>query len=143
MQGFFQQYLLLYRPLISSLNEILKENDLSYSLWQIIFFLKNNGSSSLVEISNHFNVEKPTITRTVRRLEEKRIVEVVPSNDKREKIIKLTETGEDIYQTCREKITQLEYKVMGDIPEIEQYAAFHMLHKIRENLINDEGSKNE
>lgn len=143
MQGFFQQYLLLYRPLISKLNEILSEFDLSYSLWQIIFFVKNNGSTSLVEISNHFNVEKPTITRTVRRLEEKRIVQVIPSNDKREKIIKLTETGEDIYQTCRGKITDLENMIMGEIPEIEQYAAFHMLHKIRENIINDEGSKND
>jgi MarR family transcriptional regulator, transcriptional regulator for hemolysin len=143
MQGFFQQYLLLYRPLISKLNEILSEFDLSYSLWQIIFFVKNNGSTSLVEISNHFNVEKPTVTRTVRRLEEKRIVQVIPSNDKREKIIKLTETGEDIYQTCRGKITDLENMIMGEIPEIEQYAAFHMLHKIRENIINDEGSKND
>ena len=143
MQGFFQQYLLLYRPLISKLNEVLGEFDLSYSLWQIIFLVKNNGSCSLVEISNHFNVEKPTITRTVRRLEEKRIVEVVPSNDKREKVIKLTDTGEELYRTCRKKITDLEYSVMGKIPEIEQYAAFHMLQKIRENLIYKEGSKNE
>jgi MarR family transcriptional regulator for hemolysin len=143
MQGFFQQYLLLYRPLISKLNEVLSDFDLSYSLWQIIFFVKNNETCSLVEISNHFNVEKPTVTRTVRRLEEKRIVEVVPSNDKREKIIKLTDTGKELYRECREKITDLEYSVMGEIPEIEQYAAFHMLQKIRENIINNEGSKNE
>jgi MarR family transcriptional regulator for hemolysin len=143
MQGFFQRYLLLYRPLISKLNDILSRFDLSYSLWQIIFYVKTNGSTSLVEISNHFNVEKPTITRTVRRLEEKGIVQVVPSNDKREKIIELTETGKDIYKKCRDEITDLENRVMGQIPEIEQYAASHMLLKIRENIINDEGSNNE
>lgn len=143
MQGFFQRYLLLYRPLISKLNEILSRFDLSYSLWQIIFFIKTNGASSLVEISNHFNVEKPNITRTVRRLEEKEIVQVVPSKDKREKIIELTGNGEAIYQKCREEITDLENRVMGEIPEIEQYAAFHMLLKIRENIISDEGSNNE
>ena len=143
MQGFFQRFLMLYRPLISKLNELLYDYDLSYSLWQVIFYVKNNGPSTLVDISAHYNVEKPTITRNVQRLQQKQLVEVIPGKDKREKIIRLTLLGEETYKTCREKITELEYKVMMDITKEEQKAAFDVLPKIRKNLINIEGGNHE
>lgn len=143
MQGIFQRYLLLYRPLISRLNELLSEYDLSYSLWQVIFFVKNNGPSTLVEISVHFNVEKPTITRTVQRLEEKQLINVKQGKDRREKIISLSEFGEDLYQNCRQKITKLEYEAMQGIPIDEQSTVFEILPKIRENIINLEGDRHE
>lgn len=143
MQGFFQRYLLLYRPLISRLNELLSEYELSYSLWQVIFFVNNNGPSTLVEISNHFNVEKPTITRTVQRLEEKQIIKVIQGKDRREKIISLTELGEGLYQNCRQKITKMEFEVMKGIPVAEQNAAFEILPKIRENIIHPKGESHE
>ncbi|MBP1932386.1 MarR family winged helix-turn-helix transcriptional regulator [Ammoniphilus resinae] len=143
MQGFFQRYLMLYRPLITKLNDLLAEYDLSYSLWTVIFYVKNNKKTLLVDISNHFNVEKPTITRSVKRLEEKGLVMQVPGKDKREKIIQLTEVGEEIYQTCRQKITELEFEVMKGISKEEQEAAFRLLPKLRENIINEEGRQNE
>jgi len=143
MQGFFQRYLSLYRPLITKLNETLSGYDLTYSLWQVILYVKTNGSSTLVDISSYYNVEKPTITRAVQRLEKKLIVKVIPGKDRREKIIQLTELGEEVYQVCRQKITELEYSVMKGIPEDEQNTAFQILPRIRKNIINKEGNKNE
>jgi MarR family transcriptional regulator, transcriptional regulator for hemolysin len=143
LQGYFQHYLRLYRPLISKLNEVLGEYDLSYSLWQIIFYVKKNGPSTLVDISNHYNVEKPTITRTVQRLEEKLIVKQIPGKDRREKIIQLTERGEEVYLVCRRRISEIEKSVMKGIPKEEQNAAFQILPKILNNIINKEGNKSE
>ncbi|PKR85538.1 MarR family winged helix-turn-helix transcriptional regulator [Heyndrickxia camelliae] len=140
MQGFFQRFIRLYRPLISKLNELLSEYDLSYSLWQIIFYVKKNGPSTLVDISSYYNVEKPTITRAVQRLEEKMLVKQIPGKDRREKIIQLTETGEEIYQVCRQKITLLEESVMKGIPTEEQQLTYQTLPKIRQNIINKEGN---
>ncbi|MBI0576878.1 winged helix DNA-binding protein [Neobacillus cucumis] len=142
MQGFFQEYLSVYRPLISKLNELLGKFELSYSLWQVIWYVKKNGQSSLVDISNYYNVEKPTITRAVKRLEEKLILKVIPGKDKREKVVQLTELGEDLYQTIRQKITELEYSVMSGIPKEEQNAAFQVLPKFRKNILK-EGRKDE
>jgi MarR family transcriptional regulator, transcriptional regulator for hemolysin len=136
MQGFFQRFISLYRPLISKLNDLLGDHDLSYSLWQVIIYLKNNGPSSLIDISNYYNIEKPSITRRVKSLEEKSIIEVISSKDKREKVIQLTQLGEEIYQVCREKITQLENDVMRDIHEDEQITVFETLPKIKDNIIN-------
>lgn len=137
MQGFFQRFLLLYRPLISKLNELLGKHDLSYSLWQVIFYLKNKGPSSLIDISNYYNIEKPSITRRVHSLEEKLIVSAVSGKDRREKIIQLTEVGEEIYQTCREKITELEHSVMKDIPKDEQIITFEVLPRILKNITDE------
>ena len=117
--------------------------DLSYSLWQVIFYIKNNGPSTLIDIANNYNVEKPTITRRVHRLEELQMVKQIPGMDRREKVIQLTEAGEEIYQACRKKITALEKSVMAGIENDEQMITFQTLPKIRENIIRGEGSKSE
>ena len=139
MEGFFQRYLRLYRPLITSLNELLSAYELSYSLWEVVFYIKNNGPSTLVDIANHYNVEKPTITRRVHRLEEFQMVKQIAGQDRREKIIQLTELGEEVYKACRKKITNLEIRVMEDIGKEEQEVVFQTLPKIQEKMMNKEG----
>jgi len=141
LEGFFQCYLRLYRPLITSLNELLSAYELSYSLWQVVYYIKNNGPSTLVDIANYYNLEKPTITRRVHRLEELQIVKQIGGQDRREKIIQLTESGEEVYKACRKNITDLEMRVMEDIGKDEQEVVFHTLPKIQENIINKEGKK--
>lgn len=137
MQGFFQRFISLYRPIISKLNDLLSEYNLSYSLWQVIFYLKNNGPSSLVDISKYYNIEKPSVTRRVQSLEEKMIIEEITGKNKREKIIQLTETGEELYQICREKITCLEYELMKGITKEEQQIVFEVIPRILENITNE------
>ena len=136
MQGLFQRFFSLYRPLLSKLNELLCEYEITYSLWQVIFYLKINGPSSLVDISNHFNIEKPSVTRRVYLLEGKLMVKVIPSKDRREKIIQLTEAGEKLYKVCRKRITELEHNVMKGISENEQIITFETLPKIQANIKN-------
>jgi len=138
MQGLFQRFFSLYRPLVSKLNELLGEYNLSYSLWQVIYYLKNNGPSSLVDIANYYNIEKPSVTRRVNSLEEKLMVRAISSKDKREKIIELTEMGEELYTVCRKRITKLEHDVMKDITENEQIIMFETLPKMKANITNEE-----
>jgi MarR family transcriptional regulator, transcriptional regulator for hemolysin len=140
MQGLFQRFISLYRPLVSKLNELVGEYELTYSLWQVIVYLKVNGPSSLVDIANHYNIEKPSITRRVYHLEEKLMVKVISSNNKREKIIQLTDVGEELYKVCRKKITELEHNVMKGITENEQIITFETLPKIETNIKNERGN---
>ncbi|AVK47914.1 MarR family transcriptional regulator [Clostridium sp. MF28] len=137
MQGLFQRFFSLHRPLINKLNELLGEYDLSYSLWQVILYLKNNQPSSLVDIANYYNIEKPSITRRVQRLEERLIVKTISGKDRREKIIELTEIGEELYDVCRERITQLENDVVKGISENDQIITFETLPKIQKNITNE------
>ncbi|WP_071392932.1 MarR family winged helix-turn-helix transcriptional regulator [Bacillus tuaregi] len=140
MQGFLQRYLSLYRPLITALNELMSSYELSHSLWQVMFYLKNNGPSTLVDISAYYHVEKPTITRRVHRLEELHMIKQIPGKDRREKLIQLTEQGEEVYQALRVKITDLEHEVMNGVAQDEQLITFQTLPKIKENLMKREES---
>ncbi|MCM3129696.1 MULTISPECIES: MarR family transcriptional regulator [unclassified Paenibacillus] len=136
MEGFFQRYLGLYRPIITKLNELMSTYELSYSLWQVIYYLKNNGPDTLIAISAYYQVEKPTITRRVHRLQELDIVRQIPGKDKREKIIELTESGEAIYLECRQKITALEHRIMDGITPAQQEALFEAVPLLRQNIVN-------
>ena len=73
----------------------------------------------------------------------KRIVEVIPGKDRREKIIKLTDLGDEMYQLGRQKITELELSVMEGISLEEQKATYQILPKIRENILQIKGESNE
>jgi Transcriptional regulators len=108
----------------------------------VIAYLQNYGASSLVDIAGYYNIEKPSITRRVQTLQEKRLVQEVKSDrDRREKIIQLTEKAEDLYRIFRERITELEFQAMSGIPDAEKLAAFEALPKIQRNVTKERCDK--
>lgn len=134
MQGFFRHYLSLYRPLIQALNHLLQPYDLSYSLWQVMLYLHENEQASLVEISNYYGIEKPSITRRVQRLEELGYVAITPGHDRREKLIVLSRQGHDIYKQCRQRITALERRVTESIAADRLEHTATLFQQVRHNL---------
>ncbi|WP_342603199.1 MarR family transcriptional regulator [Peribacillus sp. FSL E2-0159] len=134
-QKFFQQLLLLYRPFENNLNIQLGKHDLHRAQWSILYYLTNYGSATLVELATYQSVEKPTITRTIARLEELGYVEHVPSKDKREKRMRLTELGKKVYSEVRVTIDHYEQDILKGITEEEQLAAIRIMGEIRNNII--------
>ncbi|MFD6442049.1 MarR family winged helix-turn-helix transcriptional regulator [Peribacillus sp. NPDC060186] len=132
---FFQELLLLYRPFENNLNIQLNKHNLHRAQWSILHYLSNYGSATLVELANYQSVEKPTITRTITRLEELGYVEHVPSKDRREKRMQLTELGTKIYSEVRVTIDQYEQDILTGISEEEQLAAIRIMSEIRNNII--------
>ncbi len=127
--------MLLYRPFENNLNIQLNKHDLHRAQWSILYCLNNYGSATLVELANYQSVEKPTITRTIARLEELGYVEHVPSKDKREKRMRLTELGKKVYSEVRVTIDQYEQEILKGITEEEQLAAIRIMGEIRNNII--------
>jgi len=143
LEGFFKQYIGLYRPIMTALNALLAKYQLSYSLWQVIYYIKKVGPSTLVEISNYYNIEKPSITRRVHRLLELDIVKQIPGKDKREKVIELTEVGEDIYLKCRKAITELENRLMDGMDHENQVHFYKTIQHLKERIMQQEEKKSE
>ncbi|MFD1413273.1 MarR family winged helix-turn-helix transcriptional regulator [Oceanobacillus jeddahense] len=139
MEGLFRNYIRIHRQLMKHLNDLLEKYQLSYSLWQVIIYLEESGKSTLVDISNYYQVEKPSITRRVHRLLEAGLIKEVPSANRREKIIELTSEGKRVYQVCRKEITALEHHVSKGLTEEEQQTAFQFLMKIQDNIQRKEG----
>jgi len=140
MQGFFSQYLSLRKLIINKLNEILAVYDLSYPQWLIMYYLKNTGSASLILIAEYYHLKKPVVTRTVQMLEERKLVQQIPSRDKRQKIIRLTDLGETVYATCRQHISELERRVFEDIPQDDVQTMNQVILRMKQKLDNKGGN---
>ena len=126
---------MLYRPFENRLNVHLAEHQLYRAQWSILYHLENIGPSTLVELSNYMSVEKPTVTRTINRLEELGYVEHIPGKDKREKRMQLSESGKQVYKDVRVTIDRYEQEILEGITEQEQIEAIRVMEEIRKNII--------
>lgn len=131
---FFHHNLQFSRTFTKKLNEQLAKVDLFHSQWMIIYYLKQYGSSTLVEISNYLDVEKPTVTRTVNRLEERKLIEQIPGKDKRERRIQLTDLGEKTYLKARKAVEEFELQLLEGLPEEDREATLRTLIFLKEKL---------
>lgn len=137
-QRFFHQLVLLYRPFENRLNNELSRHHLYRAQWSIMYYLNNDGSGTLVELSHYLGVEKPTVTRTIAKLEEMGYLEPVPTKDKREKRMQLTDTGRKVYQEVRVTIDEFEQDILRGISEEEQLEGIRLMSEIRKNLMQGE-----
>lgn len=135
---FFHQYLQVSRSFTKNLNEQLAAHGIFHSQWAIIHFLKGNGPATLSEIVQYLNVEKPTVTRTVSRLEERKLIAQLESNDKRLKRIELTSAGEEIYELCKGITVNYEKTVIADVSEEELEIAMTVIKKIQKQLQHED-----
>jgi len=135
-QKFFQQLILLYRPFENKLNLLLGKHQLYRGQWSILYYLSVNGSATLVELANYQYVEKPTVTRSIHRLEELQYVEHVPGKDRREKRMQLSPLGKEVYQDVRVTIDQFEVEILKGISEKEMLDTIHTMEVIRNNIIS-------
>ncbi|MFD1448428.1 MarR family winged helix-turn-helix transcriptional regulator [Oceanobacillus profundus] len=133
-QRFFQLNMQFTRTFRKKLNEHLVEVGLYYSQWSIVYYLKQCGSATLVEITNYLEVEKPTISRTVKRLEEQQFIERLPSEDKRERKMQLTKKGLEMYEKAYDVVNKFEQSLLAEIPETEMEASFRTIQQLRDKL---------
>ena len=125
---------MLYRPFENQLNVQLKKHNLHRAQWTILYYLYNFGAATLVEISHHQGVEKPTITRTFAGLEKSGFVERVAGKDRREKRMQLTELGTSVYEDVRQTIDLFEQESLEGISETEQNDFILIMEEIRKNI---------
>ncbi|MDM5451269.1 MarR family winged helix-turn-helix transcriptional regulator [Peribacillus simplex] len=132
--GFFHHNLQFSKSFIKKLNEQLAKVDLFHSQWLIVYYLNQYGCSTLVEISTYLDVEKPTVTRTVNRLEELDLIEQIPGKDKREKRIQLTESGVRTFQEAKKVVEEFELQLMNGLAEEDREATLRTLIFLKEKL---------
>ncbi|MED1607822.1 MarR family transcriptional regulator [Cytobacillus kochii] len=133
-QRFFHHFMMLYRPFENRLNSLLTKHQLQRAQWTILYYLYHFGPTTLVEIAAYQGVEKPTVTRTINQLEEYGYVEKIPSMDKREKKMKITNEGERIYKKIRIPIDQFEMEILEGITPEEQEECIRIFDSIKSNL---------
>ncbi|MFB7156286.1 MarR family winged helix-turn-helix transcriptional regulator [Lysinibacillus sp. NPDC056232] len=119
------------RYITNCLNEVLKQHNLYSSQWTILYCLHNHGPMTLTQIWKYLNVEAPSITRAITRLETLGWVLRVDGEDKREKIVTLTSYAEEHLPVITETILAFEAEMVGALTVGEQQQFMILLEKMK------------
>ena len=115
---------------IKEVNEALKEFELYSSQWSILFCLKQFGPMTQKEIWQYMNVEAPTVTRTLVRLEGSGWLFRREGKDKRERIVQLSSFAEQKVPEIENRIRQAEEDLLSKLSDEEQDQLIGLLKKI-------------
>ncbi|MCW2276778.1 MarR family winged helix-turn-helix transcriptional regulator [Heliophilum fasciatum] len=124
----------LGRLLTKRLNEKLTPSGLHSSQWLIILLLHDRKECTQVELGHYLNVEAPTITRTLTRLEEMGWITRFEGKDKREKHIRLTNKVDAEFQKWFEAAVNVEKDALRHIDEHDLNVFNRVLDKMTKNL---------
>lgn len=115
---------------VKEVNETLREFSLYSSQWSILFCLKQFGPMTQTEIWQYMNVEAPTVTRTLTKLEQSEWIVRLQGKDKRERIVQLSEEAERIVPEIEKRILEVESQLVSSLSEEEQEELIRLLKKI-------------
>ncbi|TWT04284.1 MarR family transcriptional regulator [Planococcus sp. CPCC 101016] len=115
---------------IKEVNEAIKRFGLYSSQWSILFCLKQFGSMTQKEIWQYLNVEAPTVTRTIVRLEESGWIARREGEDKRERIVELSPFALLQVPEIEKQVRNVEENLVSGLSDEEQNQLLILLKKI-------------
>ena len=124
---------IIHREHAKYLNEKVKDEDLSFGLYPLLITISHNEGIIQEQLAQIFHLNESTITRNLKKLEEKGFIKRIP--DKRTTRIEITDKGAE----TAKKVMDYDEIWDGKIREIigdEEYDNFkNTLKKISEELI--------
>jgi len=118
------------RRVEKGLNERLKDHGLYSSQWSLLFCLDRFGPVSQTDLWKYLNVEAPTVTRTIRRMEANGWVERTEAEDKREKIVSMTPFARERFDAIQRDVIAMESDLLRQLTEEERHELHRLLSKI-------------
>ncbi|KAF6602834.1 MULTISPECIES: MarR family winged helix-turn-helix transcriptional regulator [Bacillus] len=116
------------RLITKKANERLEPFGLYSSQWSILYCLKTIGPMTQKEIWSYLNVEAPTVTRTIKRLEDNGWIQREQGEDKREKLVVLTKEAELKYNSINQEMLKFEEDMLADFQDGDKEAFSEFLN---------------
>lgn len=115
---------------IKEVNETLKDFGLYSAQWSILYSLKQFGEMTQTNIWKYLHVEAPTVTRTLMKLEQRKLIIRKEGNDKRERIVQLTEQAHMMIPKIEAKIAEVEGRLLQSLSASEVHELTRLLKKL-------------
>lgn len=122
---------ILYREHAKYINDNVKEDNLSYGLHPLLIKIYRSEGISQEQLAQCFHLNESTITRNLKKLEDKGFIERIP--DKRKKIINVTSKGKATAQKIMDYDEKWDKKLNLTDEEYDNF--LKTLRKISEDLI--------
>jgi DNA-binding MarR family transcriptional regulator len=124
----------LARLFVKRLNEGLEQFDFYSAQWAFALRLHQQGSSTQKELSDYLNIEPPTVTRTLARMEKAGLVIREQGIDRRERKISLSPVACEQFATWQQTSNQLETIALANIDKSELEVFTRVLEQMVDNL---------
>lgn len=124
---------ILYREHAKYLNELVKEENLSFGLYPLLIKIYNNEGIIQEQLAQNFHLNESTITRNLKKLEDKGFIERIP--EKRTKVIKITEKGKITAQKVMNLDELWDEKIKNIIGNDEYNTFLNTLRKISKEIV--------
>ncbi len=124
---------ILYREHAKYINDNVKEEELSFGLHPLLIAIYENEGINQEKLAQTFHLNESTITRNLKKLEDKGFIERIP--DKRKKIIKITSKGKNAAQRVMDFDEKWDEKIKRNLTTEEYDNFLKTLRKITEELI--------
>ncbi|ARJ50419.1 MarR family winged helix-turn-helix transcriptional regulator [Staphylococcus lutrae] len=109
----FDQFTQLYRPYIKLMQPLLDQYQLHPAQWLVMKDIAISPGTTLVQISKRRSIEKPTTRKVLKALDAQGWLTVCPGEiDKREKLLYLSPSGQDIHKQLSRQISQLQTEML-------------------------------
>ncbi|MDI7743186.1 MarR family transcriptional regulator [Lysinibacillus fusiformis] len=131
----FDSYRELYRPYVNAVNNKLAKYQLYTAQWGVLRLINNMKSCTSAELAKEMRVEKPSVTPIIKKLIELGYVEVTQGDDKREKYLRLTEKGNEVFSTIQVELAILLNCLTEGINEADLKTARSVLDQILKNIL--------
>lgn len=118
------------RLMTKELNEQLQKHELYSSQWAILYCLKIHGPMIQSDIWRYLVVEAPTVTRTLVKLEESGWVIRTQGNDRRERVVSLTEKAIENLPMVEKEVKSFEDTMVNGLSDEELDFFFNILNKL-------------
>ncbi|WP_111858527.1 MarR family winged helix-turn-helix transcriptional regulator [Acinetobacter sp. CFCC 10889] len=122
------------RMLSDAINQILEPLGLNYSLWQVIYVIHLKKHCTSLDIAEYLNVSKPSITKRVQILQQMNLLTQLETEDKRQKMLALSEQGLQLYQSCSIRIDAFEQQLLTDVSPQQQHDAKSTMESVMQQL---------
>lgn len=115
------------------LNQALLQKGVTVQQWAVIQQINQRTKATVAELSIQLDMDKPTVSGIVKRLEGKQLVSKVPHpSDQRSSLLLLTEAGNVILKECQMISEQILQKSLSVLSVEEQQTLNHLLTKINQ-----------
>lgn len=108
----FNSFTELYRPYVKNVQPLLDQYQLHTAQFLVLKDIYLHEPTTLVDISKRRYIEKPSTRKLLKVLLEHDLLTVTPGEDKRQKLLSLTDKGYQTYYEVMTKITALQQQIV-------------------------------
>ena len=127
------------RLMSNRLNKNLQEHEVTSEQWAVLSNLWKKNGQTQQELADLSNKNKASITHLIDNLEKRKLVErLVDENDRRNKLVYLTQEGVDLQETLTKVVDKTMKKITADVDKKELKQCKKALKKMINTLLETE-----